>query len=490
MRTPPFLSTMQFNSIQFALFFAATAGVLWATPGRLRWIPLLAASYYFYMCWNAAHVLVLMGATLVTYLSGLAIAAAPRPATKKLWLWICLGADIGTLLCFKYLDFFTRSLSDAMRPWNLLQGLPMFDLLLPIGLSFFTFQLVAYVVDVYRGRVRAETHLGIFALFTAFWPQILAGPIGRAADLLPQFNRAPAFDDHRVVRGLRLMLWGLFKKVVIADHLAIYVNRVYAHLDTYSGLPLLVAAIFYTIQIYCDFSGYTDMARGAAAALGYDLMENFRRPYFAKSMREFWQRWHISLSTWFRDYVYIPLGGRRVSAWRWYANLMITFVLSGLWHGANWTFVIWGGIHGACLVAEYITGNFQQRLADLLFRSRESFWHKGVSVGITMSLVTLAWIFFRCDTTADAVRWIGRMFLFNTGTGNTLAVAGNASFVWSLLLILALLAVELKERRARIAVYLERWPRVARWSFYTVAVWSVALATVFGVHQKFIYFQF
>lgn len=482
---------MQFNSIQFALFFIVTAGVVWATPNRLRWIPLLAASYYFYMCWNVAHVLVLMGATLVTYLSGLAIGAASRPGTKKLLLWGCLGADIGTLLCFKYLDFFTRSLTDAMQPWNLLQDLPVFDLLLPIGLSFFTFQLVAYVVEVYRGSVRAEAHLGIFALFTAFWPQILAGPIGRAGDLLPQFKRAPGFDPPRAVRGLRLMLWGLFKKVVVADHLAIYVNRVYAHLDSYSGLVLMVAAIFYTIQIYCDFSGYTDMARGAAGVMGYDLMENFRRPYFAKSMREFWQRWHISLSTWFRDYVYIPLGGRRVGPRRWYANLMVTFVLSGLWHGANWTFVIWGAIHGACLVAEYATGNFQQRLADMVSRSRDSLWHKGVRIGITMSLVTLAWVFFRCETAADAVHWIGRMFLFDlTDPGTAISVTGPASFLASLMLILVLVAVDLQERRSRIAVYLERWPVALRWSFYTAAVWAVAVATVFGVHQEFIYFQF
>lgn len=482
---------MQFNSIQFAFFFMVTAGVVWATPGRFRWVPLLAASYYFYICWNVAHVLVLMGTTLVTFLAGLAMAAASRPATRRICLWICLGADIGILLCYKYLDFFTRSLTDFLRPWNLLQDLPLFGLLLPIGLSFYTFQLVAYAVDLYRGRVAAETHPGIFALFVAFWPQILAGPIGRAGDLLPQFKRAPGFDYQGAVRGLRLMLWGLFKKVVIADHLAIYVNRVYAHLDTCSGLPLLLAAVFYTFQIYCDFSGYTDMARGAARVMGYDLMENFHRPYFAKSMREFWQRWHISLSSWFRDYVYIPLGGRRVAPWRWYANLMITFVLSGLWHGANWTFVIWGAIHGACLVLEYVTGGFQQRLADALCLKGGGFWHKGVRLGITMSLVTLAWIFFRCDTASDAIQWIGRMFLFDPGRpGNGVAVAGSGSFLMSILLILVLLAVEFEQRRMRITASLERWPLAVRWSIYTATLWAVAAATVFGVRQEFIYFQF
>jgi D-alanyl-lipoteichoic acid acyltransferase DltB (MBOAT superfamily) len=480
---------MVFNSLPFALFFALTAALVAATPGRYRWVPLLGASYYFYMCWRVEHLLVLMGATLVTYLAALGIQRATSQTAKKLYLGVCLGADIGTLFFYKYFDFFMRSLNDVLASWNLLLNLPLFKLLLPIGLSFYTFQLVAYAVDVFRGGVPAQTHLGRFALFVSFWPQILAGPIGRAGELMPQFKRAPGFDERRVVHGLRLMLWGVFKKVVIADHLALYVDQVYAHLQTYHGLPLTVAAIFYTIQIYCDFSGYTDLARGAAQVMGFDLMENFRRPYFAKSMREFWQRWHISLSTWFRDYVYIPLGGRRVAPWRWYANLMLTFILSGLWHGANWTFVIWGAMHGACLVLEYMTGGFQQRLADGLIKDPNSRWHPAIQAAITFALICLAWVFFRSQSTADALYWISHMFWLTAGqTG--VAVTGAAAFIWSILLIVLLLAVELKQRQIPLTAYLERWPVAARWSVYTVVLWAVVIGTVFGVRQEFIYFQF
>jgi D-alanyl-lipoteichoic acid acyltransferase DltB (MBOAT superfamily) len=480
---------MVFNSVHFAFFFVVAAALLAATPARHRWIPLLAASYYFYMCWRVEHVLVLMGATLVTYLSARAMSTCAHPGAKKMILGLCLSVNIGSLFFFKYFNFFSRSLNEALRAWNIFTDLPIMEIVLPIGISFYLFQSTGYAVDVYRGRAQPERHLGFFALFVAFWPQILAGPIGRAEQLLPQFMQAHGFDYQRVVRGLRLMLWGLLKKVVIADHLAVYVGQVYGHLETHRGFPLIFAAVFYTVQIYCDFSGYTDMARGAARIMGYELMENFSRPYFAKSMREFWQRWHISLSTWFRDYVYIPLGGRRVATWRWYTNLMITFTLSGLWHGANWTFVIWGAIHGGCLVLEYSTGGFQQRLADKLFRNKNSGGHKTVQAGITLSLVCLAWVFFRSESAAAAFYWIGHMVLLDPNQMGV-SIVGASSFMLSILLILILLLVDLNERQTRLFVYLERWPLALRWSVYTLATWAVALATIFGVRQEFIYFQF
>jgi alginate O-acetyltransferase complex protein AlgI len=292
-----------------------------------------------------------------------------------------------------------------------------------------------------------------------------------------------------VTDGLRLMLWGLFKKVVIADHLATYVNRVYNHVGDYQGLPLMVATGFYAVQIYCDFSGYTDVARGAARVMGYDLMENFRRPYFAKSIRQFWHRWHISLSTWFRDYVYIPLGGNRVVKWRWYYNLFLTFLASGLWHGANWTFVIWGALHGCYLILENVSRNFQSRLADKLFPDKQSFLNKAVQVSITMGLVCFAWVFFRANTVGDAFSVIGNMFLIDPREVG-IAVVGSHSFLFYCLLVLILVAVEMKERTVQIYEFVARMPLLARWSVYTAAFWAIAVSTVFSVRQEFIYFQF
>jgi D-alanyl-lipoteichoic acid acyltransferase DltB (MBOAT superfamily) len=480
---------MLFNSVQFALFFVLSVGLLGLVPHRYRWMLLLVASYYFYMCWKVEYGLILFGITLMTYLTGLQMAKCRHAAQRKKYLIVCLLANLGALFFFKYFNFFSRSLTEALHAWNLFYNLPALDLLLPVGISFYIFQSVGYAVDVYRGRTQAETHPGFFALFVAFWPQLLAGPIGRANHLLPQLKKEHQFEYSRVIKGLRLMLWGLVKKVVIADHLAIYVSRVYDHLPNYQGFPLMIATVFYTAQIYCDFSGYTDVARGAARVMGYDLMENFRRPYFAKSMREFWQRWHISLSTWFRDYVYIPLGGRRVAKWRWYYNLFLTFLLSGLWHGANWTFVIWGAFHGGCLILEYVTGGFQERVAERLCPEKGSVWHKGIQVGLTLPLVCFSWIFFRPNSAADAFYVIGHMLLLDPDQMGVSVVEGY-SFLLSIVFIMILIAVDLRERKIQLYAYLDRWPLWMRWSLYSAALWAVLLSTVFGVKQEYIYFQF
>jgi alginate O-acetyltransferase complex protein AlgI len=307
--------------------------------------------------------------------------------------------------------------------------------------------------------------------------------------LLPQLKTDHELAYPQMVAGLRLMLWGLFKKVVIADYLALYVSRVYGHLNDYHGFPLLIATVFYTAQIYCDFSGYTDMARGAARVMGYDLMENFRQPYLAKSLREFWHRWHISLSTWFLDYVYIPLGGRRVAKWRWYYNLLLIFILSGLWHGANWTFIIWGAFHGSCLILEYATGGFQERLAGRLYPDKDGLGYKGIQVGVTLTLVCASWIFFRADTVADAFYIFGHMLMLDLDQMGVSVVGGHA-FLLSIFLIMILIATDLWQRRMPIGDWLDRRPLWLRWSLYSAAVWAVAISTVFGVKQEYIYFQF
>ncbi len=484
---------MLFSSFQFAFFFLIIAGTHYSLPHRFRWMPLLAASYYFYACWKLEYVFLLMGSTLVNYFLGMRMSVLPDKARRKKYLRIGILFNIGLLFLFKYFNFFSRSATEALKAINILCDLPLFHMLLPVGISFYTFQALGYVADVYNGKAEAERHLGIFALFTSFWPQLLAGPINRAHLLMPQLRSVRPFDYEKTTNGLRLMLWGLVKKVVIADHLAVYVNRVYNHAGDYQGIPLIVATLFYTVQIYCDFSGYTDMARGSAMVLGYDLMENFRHPYFSRSLREFWQRWHISLSTWFRDYLYIPLGGNRVAKWRWHCNLFVTFLLSGLWHGAEWTFVIWGALHGGILILENATHHFQERLADRLFPGKGRMNHL-FQVGITMVLVSFAWLFFRADSVGDAFAIIRKMFLIGPGPFGLealgIGVVGVPSFIFLVAMILMLFLVESREMTEWIHVRVGRLPLPARWSLYVVAVWSVFVSIVFGVEQEFIYFQF
>lgn len=479
---------MLFNSLQFPFFFLTVVGLYFAIPHRFRWIMLLAASYYFYMCWKIEYIVLIIGSTLIDYFAALRISRASGRKEKRKYLMLSLASNLGILFFFKYFNFVSRSVAEAFSAWNIFYDAPLFDVLLPVGISFYTFQTLSYTIDVYNGRIPAEKHLGIFALYVAFWPQLVAGPIERTHHLLPQFRQRHAFDCRRVTDGLRLMLWGLFKKVVIADQLAVYVNQVYNHVDDYQGPALMIATFFFAIQIYCDFSGYSDMAVGSARVMGYDLMENFNRPYFAKSIREFWQRWHISLSTWFRDYLYIPLGGNRAVKWRWYYNLFITFLVSGLWHGANWTFAIWGALHGFFLIVEIATGNCWQKAANFLFPNEQSFWNRAFRVCVTMLQVCFAWIFFRANTVEDALTILRKMFLFDSDVW--LHVVGKGSLALSAMLVLILLAVHMKERGTAINEYIGRLPAAARWSVYAAAFWAIVISGVFGVKQEFIYFQF
>lgn len=484
---------MLFNSFQFAIFFPVLIGIYYLTPHRHRWLLLLLSSYFFYSFAKIGYIFLLMGSTLINYTLGLLMSGTPKERRKP-YMWTGVFLNIGTLFLFKYFNFFSKSATSVLGTLNLHQDVPMFELLLPVGISFYTFQSMAYILDVYNGKVPAERKLHIFALFTAFFPPLLSGPINRARDLMPQFKQPHPFDYQNVTQGLRLILWGLVKKMVIADHLAVYVNRVYNHVGDYQGIALIIATLFYTVQIYCDFSGYTDMARGSARVLGYDLMENFRHPYFSRSLHEFWQRWHISLSTWFRDYVYIPLGGNRVIKWRWRYNIFITFMLSGLWHGANWTFVVWGALHGLILILENMTHHFQRRLADRLFPGKASRLNQGVQVAITMCMVSFAWVFFRANSISDAFTIIRKMFLIDIhafGLKQTgIDVVGIPQFVFLLAMIVLLFSVEMWERRGWVQEQVGNLPLTVRWAIYTVGCWAVLISGVFGVKQEFIYFQF
>ncbi len=393
---------MQFNSFTFLGFFAALVAVYYALPSRLRWPLLLVSSYYFYSQFRLGYVLLLAYSTLAAYGFGRLLEGRKDKPGAGRQLAAAIAAQLILLVVFKYVDFISDTLVSAlgpvMRPGNVL-ALPRLGWLLPVGLSFFSFSAMSYVVDVYRGVIPAERHLGRFALYIAFFPKLVAGPIERAGPFLAQVTAGVRFALPTFTFGLQLLLWGLFKKVVIADRLADFVSAGFTDPSFQSPITLVIAVYFYAFQIYCDFSGYSDMAIGLAAILGYQLMENFRLPYFSRSVAEFWsRRWHISLMRWFRDYLYIPLGGNRVSRSRWYANQMIVYLISGLWHGANLTFIIWGALNGFYQVVYYMLGGARKAAAARL----PSVLWGALGILLTFHLVLLSWIFFRAESVTQA----------------------------------------------------------------------------------------
>lgn len=343
-----------FNSFAFLVFFPLVCMIYFLIPGnKWRNLFLLLASYYFYMSWNPTYAVLIFTSTLVTWGCGLLVERnAGNYRRQKVFLVVNLLINLGILFVFKYYNFINESIFHLFSLWGIRWEVPNLGVLLPVGISFYTFQAIGYSIDVYRGDLKAERNLFVYALFVSFFPQLVAGPIERAKNLLPQFRQKHHFDEANVIRGMKLMLWGYFMKLCVADRLALYVDAVYNNIPQHNGTSLLIASVFFAFQIYCDFGGYSLIAIGAARVMGFSLMENFRRPYFAQSIKEFWGRWHISLSTWFKDYVYIPLGGNRVGRFRHALNLFVTFLVSGIWHGANWTFVLWGGFHGGAQVME------------------------------------------------------------------------------------------------------------------------------------------
>lgn len=388
-----------FNSLAYAVFLPVVFILYWVLPHKFRWPLLLLASYYFYMSWNAAYVILIGATTLVSYGCALLLEKTDNPKKKKGYVAVVLFISLGILFVFKYYNFaagLLEGIHEAIR-------IPRLDVLLPVGISFYTFQTLSYVIDVYRGQTKAEHNLGIYATFVSFFPQLVAGPIERSSNLLPQITSEKRFDYASATYGIRLILWGLYKKMVIADNLAVFVDRVFENVQNYQGYSFVLAAFFFSIQIYCDFSGYSDIARGSAKLLGIDLMENFKSPYFSSSIREFWSRWHISLSTWFRDYVYIPLGGNRNGKFRTILNNLITFLVSGLWHGANVTYLVWGGIHGAGQVVENLTGLDRKG-------QKKSRLRRIIGIPVVFVFVTLAWVFFRAKSLPDAVYVLTHLF--------------------------------------------------------------------------------
>lgn len=480
---------MLFNSIEFMIFFPVVTILYFLLPHKARWFLLLISSCIFYMAFVPKYILILGVTIVVDYFAGIIISKM-QGNNKKVFLIVSLITNIGMLFVFKYFNFFNENikiLADFLN-WNYpIAGL---SIILPIGLSFHTFQSMSYIIEVYRGKQQAEKHFGIYALYVMYYPQLVAGPIERPQNMLWQFHTKHNFDAKRVSDGLKLMAWGLFKKIVVADNLALVVNGAYGNPTGVNGLSLLIATYFFAFQIYCDFSGYTDIARGASRVMGIELMKNFNRPYFAKTISEFWKRWHISLSSWFADYVYIPLGGNRCAKWKWLRNLMIVFLLSGLWHGANWTYVIWGGLNGFYLVFAVVSKDIRGRITNKLGLQRLPSLNKAIKVFCSFNLICFSWIFFRSASLTDAITIIKRI-VFEFSLKIDLGRVGVSRYQFALCcgVIAFLLLVQLFQRNRKIINELGKQHTVLRWGVYYFAL---ILIIVFGVFNtnSFIYFQF
>lgn len=494
---------MLFNSVEFIIFFPAVTLMYFLIPKKLRYLWLLAASYYFYMCWNAKYAALLFFSTASTWVAGLLVGKAKQKRYQKLIVAGCVLVNLGILFLFKYFQFFQDTVNRILEKFNLQIWERSFDILLPVGISFYTFQALGYIIDVYREKIEPEKNLLRYALFVSFFPQLVAGPIERSESLLKQMQgmeQQKLWNYERVTRGLTLMVWGLFVKMVIADRVALLVNTVFDGFYMYGTVALAAGAAGFALQIYCDFMGYSTIAVGAARVLGFELMENFETPYFARSVGEFWRRWHISLSTWFRDYVYIPLGGSHCSKGRKYRNLMLTMGVSGLWHGASWTFVAWGLIHGVYQVAGDMTKKLREKLYVGLQVKRESFSFKLAQAVSTFLLVDLAWIFFRADSIEVALDYCKRIFtrwdpwsLFN----GELYTLGLDRFEFNVLTVAVgvLFLVELIRylKKETITDFLEKQCIWFRWGVILLLISAILVYGVYGIRfeaSQFIYFQF
>jgi D-alanyl-lipoteichoic acid acyltransferase DltB (MBOAT superfamily) len=528
---------MLFNSLSFLIFFLIVSSLYFALPHRYRWILLLAASCFFYMCFIPIYILILAATIGVDYMAGILIERTPDPVRKKAYLMMSIVSVCAILFVFKYFNFFNNNLAALARVLHWNYPMKMLRLILPIGLSFHTFQSLSYVIEVYRRRQPAEKHFGLYSLYVMYFPQLVAGPIERPQNLLHQFKEVKRFDWQRLWNGVSLSIWGLFKKVVVADSLAIYTDTIYNNSRQHTGTSLLLATYFFAIQIYCDFSGYSDIARGISRIYGIELMNNFETPYFAKSISEFWSRWHISLSTWFRDYVYIPLGGNRVSGARNMFNIGVVFLISGLWHGANWTFVIWGALHGIYYLVwrslEPVAFDVRRRIAAIrsvplrlvtsaaivrvplrLLASAGAvqvpvvvptseatvrvcltsagtdraariwgYLRNGSLILITFHLVLLSWVFFRAANLSTALDTLRRI------------AVDHGPLFWDpiigqcVLAILLLGALDLFHRRTRFWESLDQFPKWPRLAYSVALLFGIVL---FGVDTgaQFIYFQF
>ena len=497
---------MLFNSMEFLIFFPCVCLLYFLIPHRLRYLFLLACSYFFYMCWNPEYAFLMLTSTAITYASGLLIDSAEkieaqdrRIRRKKLYVTLSFLSNLSILFFFKYYGFAAGTMTRLLGAAGLEVQIPQFDVILPVGISFYTFQALSYTVDVYRKEIYAERNFFKYALFVSFFPQLVAGPIERSKNLLIQINEKHTFQFERVREGLLLMLYGFFQKVVLAEYLARIVDNVYNTYTERTGFQLLVATVCFAFQIYCDFGSYSNIAIGAAKVMGFRLMENFNTPYFAVSVADFWRRWHISLSTWFRDYLYIPLGGNRKGKMRKWVNLMIVFLASGLWHGASWHFVVWGGLNGAFQVVGSWLKPLRKRLMRLLHVDENAPSHKLLQMLLTFTLIDFSWIFFRAAF-RQGLSILKTMLGFREANwftwGHNLEVMGltpSTRNVLVLSLLILLIADICKYRGISIIQWLCRQGVWLRWLVYYAAIFGILIFGVYGPGfdaSQFIYFQF
>ncbi len=478
---------MLFNSLSFAIFLPIVFVLYWALPHKYRWVVLFFASYYFYMSWNVKYVVLILITTFISYLTALLIEKTDSKKKKNFYLFIAALISLGILFFFKYFNFFQENVIRFFRLFAIQLHPATLNLLLPVGISFYTFQTLSYVIDVYKGSVPAERHFGKYATFIAFFPQLVAGPIERTQNLLPQIKEEHFFHYEKASYGMKLMAWGFFKKLVIADVLAPYVDAIYNNVHSHQGFSLLLATLFFTLQIYCDFSGYSDIAIGTAKLLDIDLMTNFNSPYFSASIKEFWSRWHISLSTWFRDYVYIPLGGNRKGKLRTHINLVITFLVSGLWHGASWNFIIWGGVHGLAQVVE------KAFIPQKNIRKYSLAW--AFRVLIVFIFCSFAWIFFRANSFRDAMYIISHLFdgisspLHYIRLGFYNMDIDIYALIPLILTIFVLMLYDFLSTKFNIIERISAKPVAIRYAFYFGILTLIILFRASG-EASFVYFQF
>jgi len=486
-----------FNSVGFLVFFIVITSLYFIIPHKLRWVLLLLSSCFFYMAFVPVYILILGFTIIVDYCAGLLIEKA-EGKKKHLFLICSLIANIGILAVFKYYNFLIYNISFLFERTGHTSPFSYLAILLPIGLSFHTFQAMSYTIEVYRGNQKAEKHFGIYALYVMFYPQLVAGPIERPQNLLHQFYEKHNFDYVRVTDGLKLMAWGLFKKIVIADRLSILVDNVYNNPYQHHGLSFIIATFCFSFQIFCDFSGYSDMAIGIAKVMGFRLMKNFNNPYHSQSVSEFWTRWHISLSTWFKDYLYIPLGGNRVPVPRLYFNLFVVFLVSGLWHGASWTFIAWGALHCFYIIFSIGTKNLRNHFNRITGIKNYPRFNQTIQIFITFLLVTFAWIFFRAKSIAVAF-YIIKSIMADTLTDIhkilthqqshvNLGLVGD-DLVIAFFVIILLECINIINAKQNIIRLLRSKPVYVRWALYYVFLCLLLLFNV-SASKQFIYFQF
>ena len=481
---------MLFNSLEFAIFLPIVFGLYWFVLNRsFKWqnILLLVSSYYFYACWDPRFLFLLIFSTFLDYYTGLKMGDAKSKATKKFWFWLSIGINLGFLGIFKYYNFFADSLAQSLGAAGIQTNFWTLKVILPVGISFYTFHGLSYVIDIYKDRIKAEKNFVDYAVFVSFFPLLVAGPIERATHLLPQIQRERRFDYTKAIDGLRQILWGLFKKIVIADNCAQYANEIFANSDTASGSTLLLGALFFTFQIYGDFSGYSDIALGTARLFGIELLRNFAFPYFSRDIAEFWRRWHISLSTWFRDYVYIPLGGSKGGLWMKVRNTFIIFLLSGFWHGANWTFIVWGGLNALYFMPLLLSKRNRSNLDIVaLGRTFPTLGELGAMLS-TFALTVIAWVFFRADNMSHALSYLGGMF--SSSLLSKPDVPATATPIYFLLVFFPLIEWKGREGHYGIGFLHDVKYRYVRTSFYFGISFLILFFGNFNENQ-FIYFQF